>query len=94
MGEYNRSTLEARKKVNKIKELKDMEGKPIIHTEEDNKQFETAMGGTKINGFDLAMQIYPLLDDYFCGTFAKNTKGVLMRMENGQVFQLTVTEVV
>ena len=52
------------------------------------------MGGTKINGFDLAMQIYLLLDDYFCGTFAKNTKGVLMRMENGQVFQLTVTEVV
>lgn len=71
-----------------------MEGKPNIHTEEDNEQFETAMGGTKINGFDLAMQIYPLLDDYFCGTFAKNTKGVLMRMENGQVFQLTVTEVV
>ena len=47
-----------------------MEGKPNIHTEEDNEQFETAMGGTKINGFDLAMQIYLLLDDYFCGTFA------------------------
>lgn len=60
-----------------------MEGKPIINTEEV----------TKINGLDLAMQIYPLLDDYFCGTFAKNTKGVLMKMENGQVFQLTVTEV-
>ena len=71
-----------------------MEGKPYIHTEEDKEQFETAMQGTKVNGFDLAMQIYPLLDDYFCGTFAKNTKGVLMRMENGQVFQLTVTEVV
>ena len=43
---------------------------------------------------DLAMQIFPLLDDYFCGTFAKNSKGVLMKMENGQIFQLKVEEVV
>ncbi len=86
MGEYNRSTLEARKKVNIRKELKRMEGKPDINT-------EAVEQGSKINGLDLAMEIYPLLDDYFCGTFARNTKGVLMRMENGQVFQLTVTEV-
>lgn len=71
-----------------------MEGKSNIHTEEKTELLETVVQNTKINGLDLAMQIYPLLDDYFCGTFAKNTKGVLMRMENGQVFQLTVTEVV
>ncbi len=63
-----------------------MEGKPDINTEAVEQE-------PKIKGLDLAMEIYPLLDDYFCGTFARNTKGVLMRMENGQVFQLTVTEV-
>lgn len=68
-----------------------MNGKPNIHTEDE--LLETVVQNTKINGLDLAMQIYPLLDDYFCGTFAKNTKGVLMKMENGQIFQLTVTEV-
>lgn len=46
-----------------------------------------------IDSLDLAMELYPLLDDYFCGTFERNTKGVLMKMENGQVFQLTVEEV-
>lgn len=70
-----------------------MDGKPNIHTEEEIELLETVVQNTKINGLDLAMQIYPLLDDYFCGTFAKNTKGVLMKMENGQIFQLTVTEV-
>lgn len=70
-----------------------MNGKPNIHTEEETELLETVVQNTKINGLDLAMQIYPLLDDYFCGTFAKNTKGVLMKMENGQIFQLTVTEV-
>ncbi len=70
-----------------------MDGKPNIHTEEETELLETVVQNTKINGLDLAMQIYPLLDDYFCGTFAKNTKGVLMKMENGQIFQLTVTEV-
>lgn len=70
-----------------------MEGKPNIHTEEEAELLETAVQNNKINGLDLAMQIYPLLDDFFCGTFAKNTKGVLMKMENGQIFQLTVTEV-
>lgn len=70
-----------------------MEEKPNIHTEEDNAGFETLVRELKTTGLDLAMQIFPLLDDYFCGTFAKNTKGVLMKMENGQVFQLSVTEV-
>lgn len=70
-----------------------MENKPNIHTEEEHEQLKIVGQGNKINGLDLAMQIYPLLDDYFCGTFAKNTKGVLMKMENGQMFQLTVTEI-
>ena len=59
-----------------------MEGKPNIETEDSSK----------INGLDLAMQIYPLLDDYFCGTFAKNTKGVLMKMENGQIGRASCRE--
>lgn len=46
----------------------------------------------RIAPLDLAMQIYPLLDDYFCGIFEKNTKGVLMKI-NGQIFQLKVEEV-
>lgn len=70
-----------------------MEEKPNIHTEEENAELETLVQELKTTGLDLAMQIFPLLDDYFCGTFAKNTKGVLMKMENGQVFQLSVTEV-
>ncbi|MDE7082484.1 MAG: hypothetical protein K2O89_02115 [Clostridia bacterium] len=69
-----------------------MEGKPNIDTEEQ-ELLKAVVQSSKINGLDLAMQIYPLLDDYFCGTFAKNTKGILMKMENGQMFQLTVTEV-
>ncbi len=70
-----------------------MEGKPNINTEEEHEAEKAVVQGAKIDGLDLAMQIYPLLDDFFCGTFAKNTKGVLMKMENGQIFQLTVTEV-
>ena len=69
-----------------------MEGKPNINTKEEHEVSDAVVQGTKINGLDLAMQICPLLDDYFCGTFEKNTTGVLMKMENGQVFQLTVTE--
>lgn len=70
-----------------------MEGKTNIYTEEENEQQDTVVQESKTTGLDLAMQIFPLLDDYFCGTFVKNTKGVLMKLENGQVFQLTVTEV-
>ncbi len=47
----------------------------------------------KINGLDLAMQIQPILPVYFHGEFKANSKGLLMAMPNGQVFQLTVTEV-
>lgn len=70
-----------------------MEDKPNIHTEDEIEQQETMAQKSKTTGLDLAMQIYPLLEDYFCGVFAKNTKGVLMKLESGQVFQLTVTEV-
>lgn len=47
----------------------------------------------KTTPLELALLIYPLLVDYFCGIFIKNTKGVLMKMENGQVFQLSFKEV-
>ncbi len=47
----------------------------------------------KIEPLDLATEIYPLLEDYFYGTFEKNAQGVLMKMKNGQVFQLAVTAV-
>ena len=70
-----------------------MEEKANIYTEEEKEHQETVVQESKTTGLDLAMQIFPLLDDYFCGTFVKNTKGVLMKLENGQVFQLTVTEV-
>lgn len=70
-----------------------MEEKPNIHTEEENEELEALVKESKTTGLDLAMQIFPLLDDYFCGTFAKNTKGVLIKLENGQLFQLSVTEV-
>ena len=70
-----------------------MEKNPNKPTEEENEGMSDAVREEKILPLDLAMQIYPLLDDYFCGTFAKNSKGVLMRMENGQIFQLKVEEV-
>ncbi len=70
-----------------------MEEKLNICIGEGNMEFETLAQESKSTGLDLAMQIFPLLDDYFCGTFAKNTKGILMKLENGQVFQLSVTEV-
>ncbi len=70
-----------------------MEEKPNNPTEEENEHMEVVQE-SKTTGLDLAMQIFPLLDDYFCGVFSKNTKGVLMKFESGQVFQLTVTEVV
>ncbi len=69
-----------------------MEEKPNIPIEEENEQMEAVAQESKTTGLDLAMQIFPLLNDYFCGVFSKNTKGVLMKLENGQVFQLTVTE--
>ncbi len=70
-----------------------MEDKSYLHTENLSGQLKYAAPNEIINPLDLAMQIYPLLTDYFNGTFAKNTKGVLMKMGNGQVFQLIVTEV-
>lgn len=70
-----------------------MEEKANIYTEEEKGHQETVVQESKTTGLDLAMQIFPLLDDYFCGAFVKNTKGVLMKLENGQLFQLTVTEV-
>lgn len=69
-----------------------MEKRINIQTKEEKMQLFSGKQVERINGLDLAMQIYPLLKDYFNGNFTKNTKGVLMRMTNGQVFQLTVTE--
>ena len=71
-----------------------MDMNPNKPTEEETEEMNDAVKEKKILTLDLAMQIFPLLDDYFFGTFAKNSKGILMKMENGQVFQLTVTEVV
>lgn len=62
-------------------------------TEAENLGRNSSAKEGKIDSLELAMEIYPLLEDYFCGTFAKNSKGVLMKMDNGQVFQLTVEEV-
>ncbi len=61
--------------------------------EEKNEEMNDAVREEKILPLDLAMQMFPLLDDYFCGVFAKNSKGILMKMENGQIFQLKVEEV-
>lgn len=74
-------------------ELKVMDMNPNILTEEKNEEMSDAAREGKILSLDLAMQMFPLLDDYFCGTFAKNSKGILMKMENGQIFQLKVEEV-
>lgn len=68
-----------------------MEGNPNLTKEEG--LFQEATVNYVIDALELARQIHPLLDDYFCGSFAANSKGVLMKMDNGQVFQLTVTEV-
>lgn len=70
-----------------------MERKLNFHTEEEKEQREAVIQESKITGLDLAMQIFPLLEDYFCDAFAKNSKGVLMNLKNGQLFRLTVTEV-
>lgn len=59
-------------------------------TEEESLKQETGVNEEKINPYDLAAEICPLLEDYFCGSFEKNTKGVVMKMDNGQIFQLTV----
>ena len=69
-----------------------MQNEHNASTEEEIIEEESAKEG-RIDPLDLAMQIHPLLDDYFCGTFVRNTKGVLMKMNNGQVFQLKVEEV-
>lgn len=71
-----------------------MELNPNKPTEEETEEMSDTVREAKILPLDLAMQIYPLLEDYFCGTFAKNSKGILMKMENGQIFQLKVEEVV
>ena len=66
---------------------------PNDYTEEENEEIDDAVREGKILPLDLAMQIFPLLDDYFFGTFAKNSKGILMKMENGKVLQLKVEEI-
>lgn len=68
-----------------------MERTSILTTEEGHLKDSREVA--KIDALDLAQQIHPLLNDFFCGSFAVNSKGILMKMENGQVFQLTVTEV-
>jgi len=70
-----------------------MDMNPNKPTEEETEEMNDAVKEKKILTLDLAMQIFPLLDDYFFGTFAKNSKGILMKMENGQVFQLKVEEI-
>lgn len=70
-----------------------MEEKANIYTEEEKEHQETVVQTAKTTGLDLAMQVFPLLDEYFCGTFVMNTKGVLMKLGNGQLFQLTITAV-
>ena len=70
-----------------------MELNPNKPTEEETEEMSDTVREEKILPHDLAMQIFPLLDDYFFGTFAKNSKGILMKMENGQIFQLKVEEV-
>ena len=92
MGEYNKTTLCAREKVNTLLRFTNMERKHI--TEEEKRQSEKVGQALKTDGNDLAMQIFLLLNDYFCGIFEKNTKGILMRLENGQAFQLSIAEVV
>lgn len=68
-----------------------MGSNPNLTKEEGH--FQGATDEKKIDALELAMQIHPLLSDFFCGNFAVNSKGVLMKMENGQVFQLMVTEI-
>ena len=70
-----------------------MEEKPTILIDKENRYPKTVVQENKTTGIDLSMQIFPLLNDFFCGTFEKNTQGVLIRLENGQLFQLSVTEV-
>ncbi len=70
-----------------------MENKHNELTEDEILSRESSAKEAKIDSYELAMEIFPLLKEYFCGTFAKNSKGVLMKMDNGQVFQLTVEEV-
>lgn len=68
-----------------------MEKNSIFTTEEE--YLKDGREVAKIDALDLAQQIHPLLNDFFCGSFAVDSNGILMKMENGQVFQLTVTEV-
>lgn len=70
-----------------------MERKPYVSSEEKSEQLGNTVQEEKVQPLDLASEIYPLLEDYFYGTFVRNTSGVLIKMPNGQVFQLTVLEV-
>lgn len=42
----------------------------------------------------LAEEIAVALDDYFKGTSEQNEKSVLINLENGQIFRLTVDEII
>lgn len=42
----------------------------------------------------LAEEIAVALDDYFTGPIEQNEKSVLINLENGQIFRLTVDEII
>ncbi len=58
----------------------------------DNKTSK-AMREERITSHDIATEILPLLNDFFCGEFTATAESISMAMENGQRFQLTVAEV-
>lgn len=62
----------------------------------DKKHNNTAsqtMREEKINSHDIAQEILPLLKDYFCGEFTAAADTISMAIENGQQFQLKISEV-
>ncbi len=46
------------------------------------------------SSYDIAAEIMPLLDDFFCGNFTHDGDSILMELVDGKVFRLSVSEVV
>lgn len=58
------------------------------------KEKKTENRNSYNNSYDIAAEIMLLLDDYFCGNFTHDCDCILMKLVDGKVFRLSVSEVV
>ena len=47
----------------------------------------------KVNENDITASLKPLLDEYFCGEITVESNKIIYTADNGQTFQITVSQI-